>query len=137
VFEEINQIVINRKKLRDFSFIISIALTFVGLYFVWKGNNFLYLYYLSIAITILLLGLILPKVLTPLYYPWMVLAISLGFIMTRLILTILYYCVITPIGLLSRLLGKHFLELKWDHSQTSYWNKRRESLSKQSYERQF
>jgi hypothetical protein len=47
---------------------------------------------------------------------------AMGWCMTRLILIALFYLVVTPIGLLMRLLGKDFLELKLDRSSAvSYW----------------
>ena len=51
--------------------------------------------------------------------------------MTRIILSILFYVILTPIGLISRLFGKQFVELRWDKSNDSYWNFRsNENLKK-------
>ncbi len=64
--------------------------------------------------------------------------------MTRLILSLLFYVVVTPIGLTLRfgltlrLFGKQFLELRWDKSKESYWNFRtNEDLQNKNYEKQF
>jgi hypothetical protein len=66
------------------------------------------------------------------------LAIVLGFVMSRVILTILYYLVLTPIGLLAKFVGKKFMILKYDKSAKSYWEKRAIIQKKQiDYERQF
>ena len=51
-------------------------------------------------------------------------AIILGWFMTRFILSLLFYLIVTPIGLITRVLGKDFLELKKEASNGSYWNQR-------------
>jgi hypothetical protein len=68
----------------------------------------------------------------------MTLAILIGWFMTRIILSILFYLVLTPTRLLARLFGKQFLDLKMDNSKKSYWNYREsKELKKSEYERQF
>lgn len=79
-----------------------------------------------------------PSVLKPLQKAWMTLAVILGWIMTRVILSILFYLVFTAIGGISRLLGKQFLDLKIDPSINSYWIKREpKTFNKSGYEKQF
>ena len=68
----------------------------------------------------------------------MMLAILLGWIMTRVILAILFYLAITPIGLIAKLARKDFLGLKIDKLHESYWVKRdKKNLKPIDYERQF
>jgi len=58
--------------------------------------------------------------------------------MTRIILSLLFYLIITPIGLISRLLGKQFLELRWNKLKGSYWNiRKKENYITDHYEKQF
>jgi hypothetical protein len=58
--------------------------------------------------------------------------------MTRVILSLLFYLIITPIGLFLRILGKDLLGLKEEKNQKSYWNMRNsEKEQKQNYEKQF
>jgi hypothetical protein len=52
------------------------------------------------------LALVAPRVLKPAHRVWMLLALILGFVMTRVILTVMYYLVFTPIGLVLRALGR-------------------------------
>ena len=68
----------------------------------------------------------------------MMLALLMGFVMSRVILTLLYYLVLTPIGLLQRLLVKSLCQLGFDKNATTYWEKR-DLVVKQKidYERQF
>ena len=74
---------------------------------------------LGAALTVL--GLTTPVVLKPVYRVWMALAVVLGFVMTRVILTVVYYLVMTPIGLVMRLLGKDPLDRRPDPGAASYW----------------
>ena len=84
------------------------------------------------------LGLIFPIVLKPIYLVWMIFSVILGWFMTRLILSLLFYFVITPIGISLRLLDKDFLDLKKKETRGSYWNMRDSKIEKsQNYEKQF
>jgi hypothetical protein len=79
-------------------------------------------------------GLIYPEILKV----WMGFAIVLGFIMSRVILTIFFYTILTPISLLAKLFRKKFMVLKYDKSAETYWEKRSIIYKKPiDYERQF
>jgi hypothetical protein len=68
----------------------------------------------------------------------MTLAVLLGWLMTRIILTILFYLVVTPIGLLAKLSGKDFLNRKFNREAQSYWIPRKATTTdKRNYENQF
>ena len=72
------------------------------------------------------------------YIAWMSVAFVLGFVMAHVILAVLFYLVITPIGLLAKLAGKDFLSLKLDRAAKSYWIPReKKPKSAADYERQF
>lgn len=69
---------------------------------------------------------------------WMSLGVLIGWFVTRLILIILFYLIITPIGLLAKLFGKDFLNRKFDKTAGSYWIIRKSTgFDKKSYENQF
>ena len=68
----------------------------------------------------------------------MTLAFVLGFIMAHVILTLFFFLVVTPIGLLARLFGKDFLQRRLDKSASSYWIPREpKTTTAADYERQF
>lgn len=69
---------------------------------------------------LVLLGLVMPLWLLPVRAGWFRLGLVLGTINAHLILGILYYVVLTPIGLLLRLFGKDPLGLRFRPSQTTY-----------------
>ena len=63
----------------------------------------------------------MPVILKPVYRVWMTLAVVMGFIMTRVILSVVYYLVMTPIGLAMRLFGKDPMHRRIDPEASSYW----------------
>lgn len=90
------------------------------------------------GLVLIILGYVFPKILLPFQKVWMGLALVLGFIMSRLILTLLFYLVITPIGLIAKLAKKDFLDLSINKTKESYWNYReKKEYQKLNSERQF
>ena len=62
----------------------------------------------------------------------------MGFFVSRVILFVLFYVVLTPMGLIARLLGKDILDQKIDKSKKSYWQDREGAAkTKESYENQY
>jgi hypothetical protein len=67
----------------------------------------------------------------------MTLALILGWIVTRILLTIVFFLVVTPIGLLQRLCGKRPLEVRFKGDETTYWQPRTTHPVAGDYEKQF
>ena len=135
MLEEIKNIKSEKSDLRNFGIIIGIILLIISGFFFWKEKE-LFQIFLTVGITFLLTAVAIPVILKPVYWMWMIFGIILGWIMTRVILSLLFYVVLTSIGLTLRLFGKQFLELRWDKSKESYWNRRtNEHLKKGSYEK--
>ena|ERR1035437_791509 len=135
--DEINSIKQSPKDLRKFGLTVGILLLLVAFLLIWKHKPSQF-YFLSIGTILVLSGLLFPTLLRPINKAWMTFAILLGWLMTRVILSLLFYLVITPISLIARISGKHFLDLKIDKSRASYWEKRKNVPSSPAdYERQF
>ncbi|MBT8386737.1 MAG: hypothetical protein KJO12_04945, partial [Ignavibacteria bacterium] len=97
-----------------------------------------FIYFGIIGILLLFFGIILPNLLKPLNKVWMTLAIILGWFISRVILFILYFLIITPIGFFLKIIGKDFLHRKIDKNSQSYWEIRKQKMTEQiDYERQF
>ena len=75
----------------------------------------------GLGLTLIVLGALVPVLLRPVYRVWMALAFAMGFVMTRVILTIAFIVVILPIGLVLRALGKDPLAKHPDPGLGSYW----------------
>jgi hypothetical protein len=84
------------------------------------------LFLAPVSLFFLLSALWFPKILRPLEFSWMKLATVLNFVMTRLILGILFYLIITPVGLLMRLTGNDPITKHPDPTATTYWTEVKE-----------
>ena len=135
--EEIKNIKSEKKDLRNFGITFGVVLGLLAGALWWKEKDS-YSIFIIISFVFFFLGFVVPAVLKPLQKAWMAFAVVLGFFMTKVILSILFYLVFTSIGLGARLFGKQFLNLKMDSSKKSYWiNRKPESFEKGHYERQF
>jgi len=65
-------------------------------------------------------ALLVPGVLSPVYTTWMKIGHVLGWVNTRIILGVLFYVLILPMGLIMRLFGNDPMARKWDKSAESY-----------------
>ena len=135
--EEIKNIKEDQTTLRKFGLTVGIVflLAAVVLYLTGKSSSVVLG---GIGVLLILFGLILPAVLKPLNKIWMILAVILGWFMSRLILFILFYIVITQIGFFLKLMGKDFLRRKIDNNSQTYWETREKKITEKiDYERQF
>ena len=89
---------------------------------------------LSISIIFLALGIINSKILTPLKKVWIKLGEILGKVIAPIVMGIIYFVIITPIGILIRLFGKDLLNVKYNKNK-SYWIKREKKIN--TMKRQF
>ena len=125
ISKEIKSLDTSSKEIRKFGLVIAIALGVIGSFVYVKFGNFDVVGWLwGIGILFLILGFILPSVLRPIYKIWMLLAFFIGGIVSRVILTVLFYIVLTPTGLVLRLFGKDILDKKFDKRRESYWVKK-------------
>ena len=137
LLDEIKNIKSDNRQLRNFGLSVGGVLLVLGALMLWYANPKA-MYLLGSGGALVGLGLIAPVVLLPLQKIWMTLAVIIGWVMTRVILALLYYIVLTLIGLVARLIGKQFLELKWERNQHTYWNYRaNRDFDRQVYEKQF
>ncbi|MCH7764085.1 MAG: hypothetical protein IIB95_10140 [Candidatus Marinimicrobia bacterium] len=134
---EIKNIKESKKDLRKFGISVGIVLLIISTLLFWNDKSS-YLYFSVAGILLNILGLFYPVSLKPINKVWMSLAIVLGWVMTRVILIILFYIVLTPIGIIAKLVGKKFLKLKIDKSSNSYWEVReKKDFNPSDFENQF
>lgn len=137
MLDELKNIKSSKKDLKNFAWVMGFFLSGMGGCLLWFEKESCR-YFLISGIAFLSSGLLVPKILLPLQKIWMGFSVIMGWFMTRVILSVLFYLVLTPIGLLARLFKKQFLDLKIDKLQDSYWNYREaEELESGRYERQF
>jgi hypothetical protein len=128
---------LDRESLKKFGFTMGFAFLAVTLIFSIKHKHIITPAFI-IALIFFILAMVAPFLLKPVYIFWMRLGYILGWINTRIILSILFYFIFTPIGLCMRLFGIDLLEKRINKNKKSYWiEKEKEGLACQSYERQF
>ena len=104
---------------RSFGIVFFIFFLLIALYPLLKGND-LRIWSLIISFIFLTLGLINSKILTPLNRLWFKFGLLLGKFISPLIMGIIFFVVVTPIGIIMRLLKKDLLNLKYNKKET-YW----------------
>lgn len=135
--EEIKHINQTKDALKKFGITMGVVFLLIAIVLFITGKN-LFIVFLSLSVLFLVSALIVPQILKPFNKVWMILAILLGWFMTRVILSVLFYLILTPIGIIGRLFGKKFLDLKINRQSESYWNLReRKKIDNHEYERQF
>ena len=137
ILDEIKSISTNKKDLRNFGITIGIILLIITTIVFYKSEKIIELLFYS-GVLLIGFGLVFPKILKPLYFIWMTFAVIIGWVMTRIILSILFYIVITPIGLISRILGRNNFHSKNKGLNNTFWNYRKlEKDGLNKYENQY
>ena len=104
---------------RSFGIVFFIVFLLIALYPLIH-NEEIGIWYLATSLIFLILGILNSKILTPLNKIWFKIGIFLGKIISPLIMGMIFFLVVTPIGLIMRLLGKDVLNLKYNTNK-SYW----------------
>ena len=110
---------VNLPSNKNFGIVFFIVFLLVALYPL-INNQEIRTWSILVSIIFLFLGLINSVILTPLNKLWFIFGIFLGKIISPLIMGIIFFLVVTPIGLLMRLFGKDILNLKYNKNNT-YW----------------
>jgi carbamoyltransferase len=119
-----------------FAFTIGTVLISLGGLMLWRHRTAGWPL-LALAALLLALAIFAPGQLRVVYRAWMALAFVLGWLMSRILLTLVFFLVVTPIGLVQRFCGKRALELRFQTGETSYWKTHVGAPPSQEYERQF
>ena len=113
---------------RNFGIVFFVVFLLIALYPLTYGGE-VRIWSLIISIIFLILGLLNSKILAPLNKIWFKFGILLGRIVSPLIMGIIFFLVVTPIGFIMRLLGKDLLNLKYNKNK-SYWIEKKDPKSK-------
>ena len=104
---------------RSFGIVFFIVFFLIALYPL-INNEDIRIWSLIISLIFLILGLINSRILNPLNKLWFKFGILLGKIVSPIIIGIIFFLVVTPIGFIMRILGKDLLNLKFNANK-SYW----------------
>ena len=118
---------------RSFGIVFFIVFFLIALYPL-INNEDIRIWSLIISLIFLILGLINSRILNPLNKLWFKFGILLGKIVSPIIMGIIFFLVVTPIGFIMRIFGKDLLNLKFNSNKT-YWIEKKDSKS--SMKKQF
>ena len=107
---------------KSFGIVFFVVFLIISLFPLLKGEKIIFSL-LIISIVFLILGLLNSKILFPINKLWFKFGIILSSIISPIIMGIIYFLILTPIGLLMRLFGKDILNLKWNKKNTYWINK--------------
>ena len=113
---------------KSFGIVFFIVFLIVSIYPIFNSGA-LRSWSLIISIIFLILGLLNSSILSPLNKLWFKFGIFLGNVISPLVMGIIFFLVVTPTGLLMRLLNKDLLNLKFNNN-SSYWIEKTEPKSK-------
>ena len=118
---------------RSFGLLFFVVFFIVGLWPLINSDP-IRIWALSLSLIFLILGVINSKLLNPLNFYWIRFGEILGKVIAPIIMLIVFFIILTPIGIVLRLFGKDLLKLKKNKFLTSYWVSRKKI---NSMDRQF
>jgi hypothetical protein len=104
---------------RSFGLVFAAVFVLLAAYNAWRGGA--WPLYLAIAAAFLAVALVAPKCLAPLNRLWTRFGLILSMIVSPIVLALMFFLVVTPVGVLMRLTGKDPLRLRQDSETGSYW----------------
>ena len=118
----------NKSSNKSFGIVFFLFFLIVSLFPLFKNEN-IRVWSLIIAIIFLILGLLNSKLLTPLNKIWFKFGILLGNFVSPIVMSIVFFVIVTPTSIIMRVLGKNLLNLKKGNKKT-YWVERSKIQSK-------
>ncbi|MDP8299959.1 MAG: SxtJ family membrane protein [Candidatus Tantalella remota] len=129
---------VTKKDLRQFGIVLGLILGVFGGIHLLKGHTHASPWFLGFSGAALFTGIFAPAILKPVFIVFTKVAHAIGWFNTRVILILVYYLIVTPIGLIMKLFRKDPLNRSLDKEAETYWVKRTSfAPSKEALEKQF
>ena len=113
---------------KSFGIVFFTVFLIIAIWPLLNGNDIKY-WSLIISIVFLILGILNSKILTPLNKIWFKIGILLGNVISPIIMSIIFFLVVTPTSFIMKILGKDLLNLK-KNTKNSYWIEKRNQNSR-------
>lgn len=105
---------------RSFGLVFTAVFVVLGLWPLFGGGD-VRIWALALGVVFLAAALVAPKILAPLNRIWTKIGLLLHHIVNPVVMGLLFYLTVTPVGLVMRLFGKDPLKLRFEPDATSYW----------------
>lgn len=122
------------RQLRQFAIICIAALPLVGWFWGGQGETLIFLGLAGLLIGTT--GILMPRVVKPLFLGLMIAAMPIGLLMGEVALLLIYFGVFVPIGLIFRILKRDALHLEIRRNADTYWQSKKQPGQAASYYRQ-
>ena len=109
------------------STVVMLKAAFTGLVFVLA----------PVALVSMLLGVVAPRLLKPIFVGLLLVTFPIGFVISHVVLAVLFFLLLTPVAVLMRFCGRDALRLRFERDARSYWIPRHGRASMWRYFRQF
>ena len=127
-----------KKDLNTFGLLLPAFTLILAALFYWRtGGDRAPRYILAVGLTLAALYWLIPSLNRYIYLGFTYAAFPIGYVVSHVILAATYYLVITPIGLVMRLLGRDPMHRSFDRTAPTYWLPRAQSQNSATYFRQF
>ena len=121
---------------KKFGFFFSVIFLLISSYYLYLNEIIIALILGFISILFFFVSLLKAGLLLPLNIVWMKFGILLGKLISPIVLGTIFFFMFTPVAVIMRLVGRDELRLRLNF-QNSYWIKRKSSINKASFKRQF
>lgn len=126
------------KMLRQFSVLWTLLFCGLGIWTYLSGRSGAIAFALvSAGLVVGIAGWVKPALVRPIFVSWTAVTFPIGWVISRLILALIYYLVVTPIAVVFKLLGRDPLRRRYDPSAQTYWRPKPRAESVKAYFRQF
>ena len=112
---------------RNFGLVFFIVFLIISLWPLTYGE-LIRIWSVIISLVFLILGLMNSNLLTPLNQLWFKFGMILGAVVAPIVMGVVFFLVVTPIGFVMRIIGKDLLRKRYDKKKETYWIKRDKSV---------
>ncbi|MBK8303281.1 MAG: hypothetical protein IPK98_07735 [Chloracidobacterium sp.] len=128
---------VTRIEARKTALIVAAVLTAIAAFLLYRGRTTNAWIFGGVALTLVIVGLFVPSLAKIFHRVWMWIAVKLGWINSRILLTLVYFLMFVPYKIVSRIVGRDPLNLRQPVGD-SYWHKREKTHQEpEQFERLF
>lgn len=122
---------------RKTAFVVACVVLAIAAWNFYRGRMTTFYICGGIALALTIIGLLLPVVARRFHVLWMTIAVALGWVNSRILLTLMFYLVFTPYGFISRLVGRDPLERRAAQRESYWMPRKRTRQTKEGFGRLF
>lgn len=122
---------------RKSALLVAAVLLGIAAWNLYRGRTTVVIVFASLGAALVVAGLLVPPAARAFHTAWMRFAVLLGHVNSRVLLTLVYYLVVTPYGVVTRLVGRDPLRRRGAKGE-SYWVERKATRqAREQFERLF